>query len=75
MSIENEPFAIELGKLKEQVLATYERLHAEIASLEHDRMALALRVYGESRDTYSPEVHEVMDRMEPLIKRLMRQAV
>ena len=38
-----------------------------IEQLESDRLILALRLYGEDYDTFSPEAREVMDRMRPIV--------
>ena len=40
-------------------------------ALERDAMTMALRLYGESYDTFSPETMECMDRWKPRVKALL----
>ncbi len=43
----------------------------QMRTLERDAMTLALRLYGESYETFSPETMEVMDRWRPRCKALL----
>jgi len=44
---------------------------AKIAQLESDCLVLALRLYGESPDTFAPETKEVMRRWGPKCSRVL----
>lgn len=44
-----------------------------VDQLERDCMTLALRLYGESDSTFSPETVEVMSRMRPLCDELLSE--
>lgn len=44
---------------------------AKIKALEHDCLTLVLRLYGESDDTFSPEIYEVMKRWRPRAEALL----
>lgn len=62
----------ELVDLEQAIQKRVDKLHEEIAALKKDRIILAMRVWGESPETYSPETNEVMERMEPLIQELFK---
>lgn len=42
-----------------------------IARLKQDCLTMALRLYGEDPDTFSPETAEVMDRWRPRVEALL----
>ena len=44
----------------------------EIRQLQKDAMVMALRLYGESYDTFAPETMEVMDRWRPKVEALLK---
>jgi hypothetical protein len=49
-------------------------LRSKLAQAESDALTLALRLYGESDDTFSPETLEVMTRYRPKCDTLLRSA-
>ena len=44
-----------------------------VAELEKDCLTLAMRLYGESDDTFSPETYEVMKRWRPVMEAALAQ--
>ena len=45
---------------------------AKYIKLEADAMTMALRLYGESDDTFAPETIEVMSRWRPKVEKLLK---
>ena len=43
-----------------------------VAQLERDCMTMALRLYGESPDTFAPETRECMARWRPRVEALLQ---
>jgi hypothetical protein len=55
---------IDIGCLFSDVMSSH-------AQLERDVMTLALRLYGESNDTFAPETIECMDRWRPVVEQML----
>lgn len=47
-------------------------LLADNARLRDDATTMALRLYGESDDTFAPETREVMSRWRPVVEAMLR---
>ena len=43
--------------------------------LEHDVITLALRLYGEDENTFSPEAYDVMKRWKPEVEKMLKEGV
>jgi hypothetical protein len=44
----------------------------QAALLKSDALTMALRLYGESDDTFAPETREAMARWRPVVEKLLR---
>ena len=52
-------------------LGDYVPMTAEFKQLRSDALRMALRLYGEDPDTFSPETREVMDRWRPICEEIL----
>ena len=60
--------AVSLAGLKSGQEIGRQEAQAEIKRWRDDCLTLALRLYGESADTFAPETLEVMERLAPQIE-------
>lgn len=49
------------------LIARMRAAEKELSAAQSDRLTLAMRLYGESDDSFAPETFEVMKRMRPII--------
>lgn len=69
---EDGGYVVKWCAIHSHVLRRAEAAEAQVAELQNDAMTMALRLLGESDDTFSPETFEVMSRWRPKAMALVK---